>query len=326
MSSQRRKPPRSFARTVLALLSLSLVALAMAACGSGGSDTTAGTSASTAASTSTSGATGDGGGFGLSPAPAVTALVPDDVKAKGTLNNAIYNDGAPEQFIEDGKLVGIEPDFAEAVSELMGVKFKIIPVGSFDSIIPGLQGGRYDVAFADFGITAEREQVVDFVEQYLLGTSFGVKQGSGKTIESATDLCGIKLGTLAGSYFLDQVKALSDRCTAAGKPAITIQSYPTQSAAVLALANGRTDSYAVSTDQLAYAAQQENAGIEAQPFIYQPIPQGIGLPKGSKIAQALQAAMKELVANGVYDKILTKWGIPNAAIPAEDMLVNPSVQ
>jgi polar amino acid transport system substrate-binding protein len=317
---------RTPARCLLVLALLSISAIGLAACGSGGSSTTRAAGRSMTQASRPASSSAGGGGFGLSPASSVTALVPASIKQKGSVNNAIYNDGAPEQFLQGGKLVGIEPDFAEAVSEVMGVKFNVIPVGSFDSIIPGLQGGRYDAAFADFGITAAREKVVDFVEQYKLGTSFGVKQGGGKTIATGSDLCGIKLGTLAGSYFLDQVHALSQKCTAAGKPAIAIQSYPTQSAAVLALANGRTDSYAVSTDQLAYAAQQKNAGIEAQPFIYQPLAQGVGLPKGSPLARPLQAAMRELVADGVYTKILTKWGIPNAAIAADEMLINPPAQ
>lgn len=286
----------------------------MSACGSDSSGTTAAGKEQAAKAPAV--------GFGLSVDPEVAKLVPSSVKGK-VLNNAIYNDGAPQQFLEHGKLVGIQPDLANAVSEVMGVKFKTIPVGSFDSIIPGLQGGRYDLAFADFGITAEREKVVDFVEQFTLGTSFGVKTGSGKAIAKEDDLCGVKLGTLAGSYFLDQVRAIGKRCVAARKPAITVQSYPTQSAAVLAVANSRADAYAVSTDQLAYAAKQTHGQMTAQPFVYEPIPQGVGIPKGSPLSKPLQAAIRALIRNGTYAKILDKWGISASAITADQVAINP---
>jgi polar amino acid transport system substrate-binding protein len=293
-----------------------VLALALAACGSdsGESQTTAG--ATLPAQTQAGEATA------TKADPEVAALVPPSLKGE-VIDNAIYNDGAPQQFLEDGELVGIQPDFAEAAAALMGLKFNTVPVGSFDSIIPGLQSGRYDVAFADFGITAEREKVVDFVEQFTLGTSFGVKSGSGTTIGAPSDLCGLTLGTLAGSYFLDQLKTIDEQCASDGKPPIDVQSYPTQSAAVLAVANGRTDAYATSTDQLAYAADQTKGAMEVQPLVYEPIPQGIGLPKGSPLAKPLQAAIRAMIANGEYQRILDKWGIGASAITADEVRINP---
>lgn len=266
-------------------------------------------------------------GWGLSPVPAVTKLVPDDIRQKGVVNNAIYNDAPPQMFLEKNVLVGIQPDLAQAVSEVMGVKFNNISVGSFDSIIPGLQGKRYDVAFADFGVTRERMKIVDFVEQFSLGTGFALKEGAGKKITTANDLCGLKLGVLAGSYFAEQVKELDGKCKAAGKAAITLQIYPTASAAILAVTNGRTDAFSSSEDQLGYAAKQGGARLQAQSFIYKPVIQAIGVQKGSPLAKPIQAAMAELVAGGTYKKILDKWGIPGAAITSpQKVRINPTPQ
>ncbi|QJU55128.1 ABC transporter substrate-binding protein [Herbiconiux sp. KACC 21604] len=260
--------------------------------------------------------------FGLSPVDSVTALVPDDLAGKA-LTVAIYNDGAPQQFLEDGKLVGIQPDFAQAVAEVSGLDFQASGVGSFDSIIPGLQGGRYDAAFVDFGVTEERQEIVDLVFQFVLPTGFAVREGAELTLDTQSDLCGIKLATLAGSYFIDQVEAISEECVAGGEPAIDIQTFPTQTDAVLAVSTGRSDAYAVSSDQLAYAADQENAKLAVQAFEHEPLPQAIGVPKDSALGPVVVEALKVLIADGTYQKILDKWGISTAAITADQVVINP---
>jgi len=315
MNGSRMKA-RPRARFVLVLLALATT-LAIG-CGSDDSKAPSGDQGSTASTAPASDASGK-------VVQAVADLVPDDVKAEGKIDNAIYNDAAPQMFLEGGKLVGIQPDFAAAVSAVMGIEFNTVPVGSFDSIIPGLQGGRYDIAFSDFGITAEREKVVDLVVQFDLGTGFASKKGSGTTVAQASDLCGLRLGTLTGSYFLDQAKALSEQCRADGAEPIAIQAFPTQSTAVLAVTNGRTDLYASSSDQIAYVAKKEGAGVEAQSFAYEPIPQGIGLPESSPLGPAVQAAVRELIANGTYDEILAEWGLESSAVPAERIEIDPSV-
>lgn len=285
-------------------------ALLLTACGS--SSTGAGDSADSTTSQ-----------FGLRPVESIANLVPENFKAKDGIPNAIYNDAPPQMFLEGDKLVGVQPDFAEAVGEVLGVKFDNMAIGNFDTLIPGLQSGRYDVAFADFGVTKEREQAVDFVYQFDLGTSFAVRKGSDKKIEDADDLCGLQVGAAAGSYFLTQVKTISDQCVAAGKQPTTTSGYPTQSSAILAVSNGRLDAYAASSDQLAFVAKQQGAGVVAEPFVYEPVPQGIGLPKGSPLGPAIRAAVRELISNGTYAKILDKWGISSAAITADQVVISP---
>jgi len=260
--------------------------------------------------------------FGLKPADSVTKLVPSDLKGK-TLTVALYNDGAPQDYIEDGKLVGIQADFAQAVSELSGLDFQFASVGSFDSLIPGLQSKRYDAAFVDFGATAERQKIVDLVHQFDLPTGFGVVAGSSLKIDTAEDLCGTTAGLAAGSYFIEQVQGISKDCTDAGKKAITVQAYPSESQSVLAVTSGRTQVYATSSDQLAFAASKSRSKLDVQKFTYKPIPQAIGVPKDSKLGPVIVAAVKEMIEDGSYAKILKKWDIETAAITADDVVINP---
>lgn len=289
-------------------------ALGLSACSDPGSATKVGNNSSASASSGGSNVTTT---WGLKPVDAVAALVPADFKGKA-VQNGIYNDFAPQDFEENGQLVGIQPDIVQALSEVMGLKVNNISVGTFDSLIPGLSSGRYDISSADFGVTKPRLGQVDFVSEFAVGTSFATKNGSGITIDSATDLCGHTVSVLAGSYFIDQVNQASADCAKAGKAEVTLQTYPDDGARLLSVTNGRSEITATTTDAMAYAIKSQSLPLTLQKFVYQPLELGIALKKGSSLGPATQAAMKEIVSNGTYAKILAKWGVSDIAYPSAD--------
>ena len=256
-------------------------------------------------------------GFGQEPVDSVVELVPDEFK-DAPIQNAIYNVYPPQEFVQNGKLVGIQPDLVAAMAEVMDVEFKNASIGSFDTLIPGVVSGRYDMSSADFGVTEDRLQEVDFVTQFKLGTAFAVKEGSGITISEATDLCGYSVGVQSGSYFIDQVKAADAQCSEAGKDSIDLQTFPDDGARVLALTNGRIEVTATAEDAMAYAIDSESLPFELQEFVYEPLEQGMVVADGSDLGPALQAAMQELVSNGTYAEILEKWGITESGYTSPD--------
>lgn len=264
-----------------------------------------------------SGEDSSSGGFGGKTVDSVAALVPEEFKKDG-ITNAIYNDYPPQEFMEGGKLVGIQPDIAQALSEVMGVEIKNVPVGSFDSLIPGTKSGRYDMSSADFGVTTDRLKEVDFVTEFQIGTGFATKEGSGITISEPTDLCGHSVGVQAGSYFIDQIKGADAECKKAGLDPIDLKTYPNDGARTLAVKNGRIEVTATNQDALGYAVDSQKLPLEIQPLVYEPVEQAIVIPDGSGLGPALQAAMKEIVSNGTYVEILEKWGVDSLAYDSPD--------
>ncbi|MFD4599402.1 ABC transporter substrate-binding protein [Streptomyces sp. NPDC058464] len=312
-------------RSIALLASSAIGALVVSGCadpaaksGSGSGGTSASASATSQSAITTS--------WGGKPAASVTALVPDEFKNKA-IKNAIYNNFPPEEFLEGSTLVGIQPDIALAISEVMGVKLQNTPVGSFDSLIPGTVSGRYDMSTADFGVTAERLKQVDFVTQFKIGTGFAVKKGSSVTVSKATDLCGHSVGVVAGTYFIDQVKTANKDCAKAGLKPIDLKTYPDDGARILAVTNGRVEITATAQDSMGYAIAGQNIPIELQKFVYAPLEQAIVVPNGSKLGPAVEAAMKEIVKNGTYAKIMKKWGVEASAYSSADdvlYLTDPS--
>lgn len=250
----------------------------------------------------------------------VAELVPAEFK-DAPIQNAIYNVYPPQEFMEGDQLVGIQPDLVAAMAKVMGVEFDNAEIGNFDSLIPGVVSGRYDMSSADFGVTEDRLKEVDFVTEFQLGTAFAVKEGSGITIDAATDLCGHSVGVQSGSYFIDQLEEADAACSDAGKEPIDLQTFPDDGARVLALTNGRIEVTATAQDAMAYAIDSESLPFELQSFVYEPLEQGIVIADGSDLGPAIHAAMQEIVENGTYLEILEKWGIEDAAYTSPDQVL-----
>src|SRR5947209_17222914 len=106
----------------------------------------------------------------------VAAEVPAAVKSKGTLSVAADASYAPNEFIgPDGHtVIGMDADLANALAGVMGLKANVVNA-SFDSIIPGLASGKYDLGASSFTDTKAREKTVDFVDYFVAGETFYTK-------------------------------------------------------------------------------------------------------------------------------------------------------
>src|SRR5216117_163394 len=133
------------------LVLVAVVALVAAGCGG----------TKTSATTTTSGTTT---AAAMSTNSKIAAEVPAAIKSKGTLKVAADATYAPNEFIGgNGKTVeGMDPDLGSALAKVMGLKAKFVNA-SFDTIIPGLSSGKYDLGMSSFTDTKAREKVVDFV-------------------------------------------------------------------------------------------------------------------------------------------------------------------
>ena len=287
-------------RRLLAVAAALAASALIAACGS--------SSSSTSSSPSTSAAAGGGADA------AIAATVPPAVKSKGLVvaADASY---APNEFVaKDGKtVVGMDADLAKAIATVLGVKSSMINAG-FDSIIPGLAAGKYNLGMSSFTDTKDREKTVDFVTYFSAGTSFYTKASGGATINGLADLCGKKVAVEKGTTQADDAAAQSKKCTAAGKPAVTVLVYPDQNGANLALSSGRADLVMADSPVADYAVKQSGGQFKLVGQTYGTAPYGIAIPKNSGLDKPILAAVKKLIANGQYLKILKTWGIQSGAI------------
>ena len=106
----------------------------------------------------------------LSCATAVAApRSPEQIKASGTIRLATEGAFPPFNFYEGKTLKGFEIDLGEALAKATGVKVEWV-VQPFDTLLIGLNQGRYDAVIASHAITPERQKAVDFLSPHYCST------------------------------------------------------------------------------------------------------------------------------------------------------------
>jgi polar amino acid transport system substrate-binding protein len=298
---------KSRVTVLIAVIAFAAVTVA-AGCGSDNEDNGGGGGTLTAAS------------FSVQADPSIVAQVPADIKSKGELIAAEDATYAPDEFIApDGKtVIGMDADLAKAMAEIMGLKATIQNI-PFDSIIPGIDAGKYDLGMSSFTDTKEREQTVDFVTCATAGSSFYVKKDGGPSIGSLDDLCGHKVGAEKGTTQADDASAQNKTCIDAGKPGVEASVFPGQTDVNVALSSGRVEVAMADTPVAAFAVEQNPDQFKLSGSSYGNAPYGIAMAKDSGLQQPVLAAVKALMADGTYDKIFDYWGLQG------DKIDNPTI-
>ena len=184
--------------------------------------------------------------------------------------------------------------------------------GTFATIIPGVQNGKYDVGQDNFGVTKAREQVVDFATYLTDGQSFLAPSG-GKLdkVSAIADVCGLNIGTSPGSTFQQILTAAAPKCQTAGKQVYSVQYFGDTAPIFLGLANGKLDAYFGPTLSLQYDAIH----VPNTKFLGQVSSTTVGFVtgKGSPLARPISDAVNKLITSGDYAKILAKWGVASSS-------------
>ena len=259
----------------------------------------------------------------LSKDDSIAALLPPEVRAAGVVRFGSSVGGQPPSsyYAEDNKTVlGLDADVSEAVAKTLGLRIER-EVASFETILPSLASGKYDVGTGNFGVTEERKKTIDFVTYVNDGQGFAVRADDDRLtrVESLVSLCGFKVGTGAGTTFEATLEREKHVCGAAGKPDYEVLSFSESAAIYLGLQQRHIDVVMSTINGLRHAAaNQPNLEFLGE---FKRLDVGFALPKGSALAPAFQVAVNKLIKDGAYGKILDKWGTKDSAIP--ESLISP---
>lgn len=252
----------------------------------------------------------------------IAAEVPKNIAAKGTLTVATDATYAPNEFVNPSnqQIEGMDVDLGKAIGSVMGLKVKFVAAG-FDSIIPGLAAGRYDFSMSSFTDTLDRQKTVDFVTYFSAGTSFYEPASGGPPVAGLASLCGLTVGVEKGTTQQDDATAQNTKCTSAGKKGVSVSIFPDQTGANLALASGRVQVVMADSPVAAYAVKQSSGKFKLVGQTYGTAPYGIAIPRPrgtapghAPLSKPVLDALKKLIADGTYAKILDKWGVQAGAI------------
>jgi len=213
----------------------------------------------------------------------------------------------PDEFMVNGKIVGFDADLAVALGKALGVKVTLHDA-TFDTIIPGIEDGKFDVGNSSFTDTKLREKTVDFVDYFKAGEGFYEKANSTRTFNGLKSLCGHSVSVETGTTEQTDANSQAKLCH------VTVLPYEDQNEANLAVSDGRADLGFADSQVAAYIVHLSNGQFKLTGTPFETAPYGFVVAKNSGLAKPLLAAVKAIMANGQYKKILGKWGVQQGAI------------
>ena len=267
---------------------------------------------------------------GVAAADGAADLLPQEYRDAGTIQLVTDANYPPFQYINDaGEMVGFEVDLWNAIAERLGVKMEVTSV-AFDSMIPGVQSGRWDVAMEGITDNSVRREVVSFVNYGYTTSSAYVLEDNGEGIEDHLDLCGMNGAAQSGTEWVDMIsETLSEACVADGQEGMTVSEYGTGNDVLLSLYSGRSDfvlTSAASAREIMNNAPRPVSVVAVD--LLPRTPSGIAFRRDEMdLGEAILAALAEVMADGTYEAIYTEWdvkpmmmthepGINSATIPA----------
>lgn len=172
----------------------------------------------------------------------------DEIREDGTINIGVFSDKNPFGYVdENGEYQGYDVYFANRIGEDLGVDVNFVSTEAANRI-EYLKTGKVDVILANFTVTAERAEEVDFALPYM-NVALGVVSPDSRVITSLDELTEndeviVISGTTAETYLTEN------------NPEIKLQKYDTYANAKNALENGNGVAWANdNTEVIAYALQ-----------------------------------------------------------------------
>lgn len=247
------------------------------------------------------------------------ALVPAALK-NTTLQVATDATYAPDESMSGNTMTGFDVDLMKAIATTLGVKVVENNV-TFSQIIVGIGSGKYAVGNSSFTDNTDREKQVNFVDYYRAGEGVYAKASSTFHFTNLTSLCGQTVAVETGT--VEQSDAAAIKCT--GGRTVTVTAYATQTAANAAVSSGHAAVGFVDSQIAGYVVTQSKGLFKLVGHPVNVAPYGIATAKtttGHQLAVAIAAAIKTLIAGGVYQAIMAKYGATAGDYTAGQVVLN----
>jgi len=174
----------------------------------------------------------------------------DEIKKSGTINIGVFSDKSPFGYVdENGEYAGYDVYFAERIGKDLGVDINYVSTEAANRI-EYLQTGKVDIILANFTVTEERAEEVDFALPYM-NVALGVVSPSDAVIESLDDIGAddqviVISGTTAETYLTENY------------PDVKLQKYDAYAEAKTAFENGNGVAWANdNTEVIAFSLENE---------------------------------------------------------------------
>jgi polar amino acid transport system substrate-binding protein len=200
----------------------------------------------------------------------------------------------PYNYINDaGELEGFEIELGQAVCERAGLTCEFVQ-NEWDSIIPNLTSGNYDVIMAGMSITEEREEVVDFTQNYYPPTA-SVYVGQSADADIAGGTVSAQTGTIQAAHVAES--------------GATLLEFATPEETVAAVNNGEADAVFADFDYLKPLVDASGGSLD---YVGEPVPLGGGVGAAFRdsddaLREQFDAALQAMKDDGTLNELLVKY-------------------
>ena len=233
----------------------------------------------------------------------------EDIKKSGVLRVAAFDSNPPFGFVDakSKQIEGLDVDYAKAIADKLGVKLQLQPTNPANRV-PLLVANKVDLVLANFTITPERAEQINFsIPYFSSGQQFIVKKG---TLKSPEDLnkwrVGVDKGTVNEGVLREKF------------PGAKVVAYDDTPFAFTALRNGQVQAITQDGPKLIglLANVPDKDKYEVPAFTISDDLIGVGVPKGeTALTEFVNETLRELEADGQAQKIYDTWFGPQSATP-----------
>ena len=243
-------------------------------------------------------------------------MLPLRVRQAGVLTVGSDVTRPPVEFrnTANGAVEGLDADLARAMGRKLGVRVRFVDV-PFDGLISDLQAQRFDAVMSAMRVTPERKRHADFIDYFLTWTTLLVQRGNPERIHDLSDLCGKTVGLERRIGQRGVVLRASMTCIAQHRGAIEVLTMANDADALELLKSGRSVSHVADFPVAAYDARESRGLFEVVGRRFDIEAYGIGVRKGeTPLLRALQGALRAVIADGEYARILRTWRLSAGAL------------
>ena len=194
---------------------------------------------------------------------------------------------APYEYMSEGKPAGFDIEILTGIAKQLSRQVVTVDT-RFPNLIPGLRGKRFDVTNSAMYITPERLKVIDMVPYLKTGQQILSLTNASYQPKAPDEFCGHKIGSMAGSSFLQHLQQFSDdQCVKQGKAPIKISEFPTDPQTTQALLSHAIDAQ-ITDVAVAQSAVKKLSGkvrVSSTQLLY-PVLMGIGVRKDAPDVKA----------------------------------------
>lgn len=204
----------------------------------------------------------------------------------------------PFEFTENDKDVGFDIDLAQAICDKLGYKMEVKNLG-FDALIPALKSGQIDIIAAGMDATEERKKQINFTDVYYQGGYTIVVPVGNTDITGYDSIAGKTVGAQVGSKAADYAR----------EHGANVKEFDTNTQGWMELEAGTCDAVSIDQAVAQYYLQQggkDKLKLVGTPITSRGVAMGISKDK-QELTDQVNQALKELKADGTYDKIYQKW-------------------